>query len=76
MKDNFLELLTEEDRKFYEEFMQCKNMEEICLFEKKWNAINESRKNHTLPNYDMTLEGMDKKYKLFSHEEVWKKMLE
>ena len=71
MEDKSLELLTEEGRKFYEEFTQCQNMKEINKLEKKWNKLNESHENNTIPHYDMTLEEFDKKYKLKSHEEVW-----
>ena len=72
MKDKSLELMTEEGLKLYEEFTRCQNMEEIDELEKRWDKLNESRENNTIPHYDMTLEEFDKKYKLKSHEEVWK----
>lgn len=71
MKDKSLELMTEDELKFHEEFTRCQNMEEIYELEKQWEKLNESRKNNTIPHYDMTLEEFDKKYKLKSHEEVW-----
>ena len=71
MKDKSLELMTEEQLKFHEEFTRCQNMEEIYELKKRWEKLNESRENNTIPHYDMTLEEFDKKYKLKSHEEVW-----
>lgn len=74
MEDKSLELLTEEGRKFYEEFTQCQNMKEIEELEKKWNKLNESRENNIIPNYDMTLEEFDAKYKLATLEDIQRKM--
>ena len=74
MEDKILELLTEEERKLHDEFTRCETMEEIEELEKKWNKLNESQENKAIPHYDMTLEELDKKYGLVSHEEVWKKM--
>ena len=71
MKDKSLELMTEEQLKFHKEFTCCQNMEEIYELKKRWEKLNESRENNTIPHYDMTLEEFDKKYKLKSHEEVW-----
>lgn len=76
MKDKSLELMTEEQLKFHEEFTCCQNMEEIYELEKRWAKLNESRENNTIPHYDMTLEEFDEKYKLKSHEEVWKNILD
>ena len=67
--------MTEEGLKLYEEFTRCQTMEEIDELEKRWNKLNESRENK-IPHYDMTLEEFDEKYKLKSHEEVWKKLFE
>ena len=50
-------------------------MEEICELENKWSKLNESRENNKLPHYNMTLDEFDKKFKLLSHEEVWKRVL-
>ena len=75
MSDKMLELMSEKGRKLHEEFTRCQNMDEICELQKKWNLLNESHKNNELPHYDMTLEEFDKKYKLSSHEEVWKNIL-
>lgn len=74
MRDRILELLSEEGRKLHEEFTQCLNMEEICELQKKWNILNESRKNNTLPHYDMTLEEFRAKYHTTSYEDIMKKI--
>lgn len=50
-------------------WMRLKNLE------KKWSKLNESQENNVIPHYDMTLEELDKKYGLVSHEEVWKNVL-
>ena len=74
MEDKSLELLTEEGRKFYEEFTQCQSMEEIEELEKRWNKLNESRENNEIPHLDMTLEEFDAKYKLATLEDIQRKM--
>lgn len=73
MKDKSLELMTEEELKFHEEFTCCQNMEEIYELEKRWEKLNESREN-TIPHYDMTLEEFRAKYHTTSYEEMKKKM--
>ena len=50
MKDKSLELMTEEELKFHEEFTRCQNMEEIYELEKRWAKLNESRENNTIPH--------------------------
>ena len=40
MKDKSLELLTEEERKFYNEFTLCHTMQEIDELENKWSKLN------------------------------------
>ena len=75
MEDKSLELLTEEGRRFYDEFTRCETMDEIEELGKKWSKLNESQENNVIPHYDMTLEELDKKYGLVSHEEVWKNVL-
>ncbi len=75
MEDKSLELLTEEGRRFYDEFTRCETMEEIEELGKKWSKLNESQENNVIPHYDMTLEELDEKYGLVSHEEVWKNVL-
>lgn len=74
MEDKILELLGEEGRKFHEEFTRCQTMEEIDEFKERWDRLNESRKDGTLPHYDMTLEEFRSKYHTTSHEEVWERM--
>ena len=74
MEDKSLELLTEEGRKFYEEFTQCQSMEEIEELEKRWNKLNESCENNEIPHLDMTLEEFDAKYKLATLEDIQRKM--
>lgn len=74
MEDKMLELLSEEGRKFHEEFTRCQTMEEIDELKERWDRLNESRNDKTSPHYDMTLEEFDKKYNLSSHEEVWERM--
>ena len=64
MEDKSLELLTEEGRRFYDEFTRCETMEEIEELGKKWSKLNESQENNVIPHYDMTLEELDKKYGL------------
>lgn len=70
MKDKSLELLTEEERRFYNEFTQCRTMEEIDELKKKWEKLNESHKNNEITHYDMTVEEFCKKYDLVSLEEI------
>ena len=72
MEDKMLELLSEEGRKFHEEFTRCQTMEEIDELKERWDRLNESRKDGTLPNYDMTLEEFRSKYHTTSHEEIMK----
>ena len=74
MKDKSLELMTEEQLKFHEEFTCCQNMEEIYELKKRWEKLNESRENNTIPHYDMTLEEFRAKYHTTSHEEMKKRM--
>ena len=73
MKDNFLELLTEEERELHEEFMNCETQEDIDAFFEKVEKYNESRKNNEIPYYDMTAEEYCKKYNLVTLEDAMKK---
>ena len=75
MEDKILELLGEEGRKFHEEFTRCQTMEEIDELKERWDRLNESRKDGTLPHYDMTLEEFRSKYHTTSHEEIMKKRM-
>lgn len=74
MKDKSLELLTEEELKFHEEFTRCQSVEEIDELEKKQRRLYESQGNQSIPHYDMTLEEFRAKYHTTSHEEIMKKM--
>ena len=74
MKDKSLELMTEDELKFHEEFTRCQNMEEIYELEKRWEKLNESRENNRIPHYDMTLEEFRAKYHTTSYEEMKKRM--
>lgn len=69
MKDKSLELLTEEERRFYNEFTQCRTMEEIDELEKKWEKLNESHKNNEITHYYMIVEEF-KKDDLVSLKEI------
>lgn len=69
-----LELMTEEERNFHEEFTHCQTMDDIDELEKKWNKLNESNENKIIPHYDMTLEEFRAKYHTTSYEEMKKKM--
>lgn len=73
MKDNFLELLTEEERELHEEFMRCETQEDIDAFFEKVEKYNESRKNKEIPYYDMTTEEYCKKYNCVTLEDAMKK---
>jgi len=73
MEDKSLELLSEEGRKFHEEFTQCQSMEEIEELEKRWNKLNESRENNEIPHLDMTYEEFLIKYHCVDAEEMRKK---
>lgn len=70
MKDKSLELLTEEERRFYNEFTQCRTTEEIDELGKKWEKLNESHKNNKITHYDVIAEEFCKKYDLVSLEEI------
>ena len=74
MEDKSLELLTEEERKFHEEFTQCLSMEDIEELEKRWNKLSETRGEAEIPHLDMTLEEFDAKYKLATLEDIQRKM--
>ena len=74
MEDKSLELMTEEQRKLHEEFTQCQNWEEVEIFLKKVEKLNESRGNEKIPHLDMTLEEFDAKYKLATLEDIQRKM--
>ena len=74
MEDKSLELLTEEERKFHEEFTQCQSLEDIEELEKRWNKLRETRGEEEIPHLDMTLEEFDAKYKLATLEDIQRKM--
>ena len=70
MADKILEILTEEERKLHEEFVNCKDWEEVEEFLKKVENLDESKENDEIPYYDMTIEEFCKKYNLVSLEEI------
>lgn len=73
MEDKSLELLTEEERKLHDEFVQCQNEEELQEFLKKEEALNESQENQEIPHLDMTYEEFLKQYHCVDSEELMKK---
>ena len=75
MEDKSLELLTEAERRFFDEYHRCQNEEEIQVLIERENRLNESRENKEIPHLDMTLEELKEKYGLISHEDVWKGFL-
>ena len=74
MEDKSLELLTEEGRRFHDEFTRCQSIEEIEELAKRWEEYNKSRGNTEIPHYNMTLEEFRAKYHTTSHEEIMKRM--
>ena len=70
MVDKILEILTEEERKLHEEFVNCKDRKEVEEFLKKVEKLDESKENDEIPYYDMTIEEYCKKYNLVSLEEI------
>lgn len=70
MEDKSLELLTEEERRFHEEFTSCQNMDEIEELEKRLKSLNESRADVEFSHFDMTADEFCKKYGLVSIEEI------
>ena len=74
MEDKSLELLTEEGRRFYDEFTRCQSIEEIDELERRRKKLEESRGEQPIPHYNMTLEEFDKKYQLASLEDIRKKI--
>ena len=70
MDDRILEILTEEERKLHEEFVNCKDWAEVEEFLKNVEKLNESQANNEIPYYDMTTEEYCKKYDLVSLEEI------
>lgn len=49
-------------------------MEDFDELEKRWNKLNDSIGNNTIPHYDMTLEEFRAKYHTTSYEEMKKRM--
>ena len=74
MRDELLELMTEEQRKLHEEFTQCQNWDELEALYKKMERLNESRENNEIPHLDMTLEEFRAKFHTVSYEDVKRKM--
>ncbi len=70
MKDDYLDLFTEEHRNLHEEFTICQDWSEVEEFLKKVGNLNESQENNEIPYYDMSVEEYCKKYGLVSLEEI------
>ena len=73
MDDRILEILTEEERKLHEEFVNCKDWGEVEEFLKKVEKLNESQANNEIPYYDMTTEEYCKRYNFVTLEDAMKK---
>ncbi|MGM9745555.1 MAG: hypothetical protein ACI30H_01140 [Paludibacteraceae bacterium] len=73
VRDKSFELMTEEQRKFHEEFHNCKTYEEVEALMEREQKLNESRKNNDIPHLDMTLEEFRKKYHTKPLSEGFKK---
>lgn len=74
MEDKSLELLTEDELIFHEEFCRCESREEVFELDKRTRRLNESRGEVEIPRLDMTLEEFRKKYHTTPLEEIMKKM--
>ena len=74
MEDKSLELLTEEERQFLDEFTRCQSIAEIDELAKRREEYKKARGNTEIPHYNMTLEEFDKKYQLASFEDIKRKM--
>ena len=75
MEEKEIFFVSEEARKFHEEYHNCQTEEEVQALIEKQNKLNESRENNEIPHLDMTLEEFKEKYGLISHEDVWKGFL-
>ena len=74
MADKILEILTEEERKLHEEFVNCKDWAEVEEFLKKVENLDKSKEDDEIPYYDMTIEEYRKKFHTTSYEEMKKRM--
>lgn len=74
MEDKSLELLTEEERKFFEEYRLCQNEQEVQALIDRENKLNESRGHVEITRLDMTLEEFRHKYHTVPYDEIMKKM--
>ena len=73
MEDKSLELLTPEQRKLHEEFVNCKTQEDVDRVIEKTRILSESL-SEPETYLDMTLEEFDNKYHLAKYEDVKEKM--
>ena len=74
MEDKSLELMSDDGLKLLQEFRNCQSREDFDELKKRWNKLNESSGNNTIPHYDMTLEEFRAKYHTTSYEEMKKRM--
>ena len=65
--------VTEEARKFQEEFKKCKTDEEVLELMEREKKLNESRENNEIPHLDMTLDEFCAKYNCTKLEDIMKK---
>ena len=65
--------VTEEARKFHEEFKKCKTDEEVLELMEREKKLNESRENNEIPHLDTTLDEFCAKYNCTKLEDIMKK---
>lgn len=73
MEDENVYFVSEEARKFHEEFLRCETIEEIMELAKREQKRNETRCNLDIPHLDMTYEEFLEKYNCVDSEEIRKK---
>ena len=74
MEDKSLELMSDDGLKLLQEFRNCQSREDFDELKKRWDKLNRSIGNNTIPHYDMTLEEFRAKYHTTSYEEMKKRM--
>ena len=74
MEDKSLELMSDDGLKLLQEFRNCQSREDFDELKKRWDKLNGSIGNNTIPHYDMTLEEFRAKYHTTSYEEMKKRM--
>lgn len=73
MQDENISFISEEARKFHEEFSQCETMEDIMRLEERERKLNEAREAAVIPHLDMTYEEFLEKYHCIDSDELMKK---